>query len=152
LTYRVRGRDITPAALTTLTLSDTRVPRVSLPTLSDHGDILRWRCAENLPGEFPYTAGIFPLKRADEDPKRQFAGEGRPARRPTRRFHYLTRNDPARRLSTAFDSVTLYGADPDLRPDIFGKIGESGVSVCTLDDMKILYGALTSATRTRPCR
>jgi isobutyryl-CoA mutase len=137
LTYQVRGRDITQP-LTTLTLSDTPVPRVSLPTLSDWGDILRWRRAENLPGYFPFTAGIFPLKRTDEDPKRQFAGEGPPSR-TNRRFHYLTRNDPARRLSTAFDSVTLYGADPDLRPDIFGKIGESGVSVCCLDDMKTLY-------------
>jgi methylmalonyl-CoA mutase len=139
LTYQVRGRDITQP-LTTTTLSDTAIPRVCPPThLSDWGDLLRWRRAENLPGAFPFTAGIFPLKRADEDPKRQFAGEGTPAR-TNRRFHYLTRNDTARRLSTAFDSVTLYGADPDPRPDIFGKVGESGVSVCCLDDMKILYG------------
>src|SRR5690606_32230844 len=100
--------------------------------------ILRWVYAENVPGQFPYTAGVFPFKREWEDPKRQFAGEGTPER-TNKRFHYLSKDDDAKRLSTAFDSVTLYGEDPDYRPDIYGKVGESGVSVCTLDDMKKLY-------------
>ncbi|MDI3257435.1 MAG: methylmalonyl-CoA mutase family protein, partial [Kyrpidia sp.] len=104
----------------------------------DYGEILRWILMENVPGSFPYTAGVFPLKRTEEEPRRQFAGEGTPER-TNRRFHYLSQNDPAKRLSTAFDSVTLYGRDPDRRPDIYGKVGESGVSVCTLDDMKKLY-------------
>ncbi|MCG3056055.1 methylmalonyl-CoA mutase family protein, partial [Escherichia coli] len=97
-----------------------------------------WLYRENVPGEFPFTAGVFPFKRKGEDPKRQFAGEGTPER-TNRRFHYLSKDDDAKRLSTAFDSVTLYGENPAERPDIFGKIGESGVSVCTLDDMKKLY-------------
>lgn len=119
-------------------LSGSRIPRVSLPKFEDAGDILRWLLKENLPGYFPYTAGVFPFKRTNEDPKRQFAGEGTPDR-TNRRFHYLCQNDEAKRLSTAFDSVTLYGQDPDNRPDIYGKIGNSGVSVCSLDDMKKLY-------------
>ncbi|MDQ0188919.1 cobalamin-dependent protein [Alicyclobacillus cycloheptanicus] len=134
---KVRDREIrTP--LYTVSLSGLRVPKVCLPQYEDWGEILRWSMLENVPGEFPFTAGVFPLKRADEDPKRQFAGEGTPAR-TNRRFHYLSKNDRAKRLSTAFDSVTLYGEDPDYRPDIYGKVGESGVSVCTLDDMKKLY-------------
>jgi len=108
------------------------------PKYNDWGDILRWQLTENVPGEFPYTAGVFPLKREGEDPTRMFAGEGGPER-TNRRFHYLSKAMPAKRLSTAFDSVTLYGEDPDLRPDIFGKVGNSGVSVCTLDDAKKLY-------------
>jgi len=94
---------------------------------------------ENVPGRFPYTAGVFPLKRVDEDPTRMFAGEGDPAR-TNRRFKMLSANYEAKRLSTAFDSVTLYGYDPDIRPDIYGKVGTSGVSICTLDDVKVLYG------------
>ena len=124
--------------LYTESLSGNKIPRVSVPKFEDPGEILRWRLKENLPGYFPYTAGVFPFKRTSEDPKRQFAGEGTPER-TNRRFHFLSQNDEAKRLSTAFDSVTLYGQDPDYRPDIFGKIGNSGVSVCTLDDMKKLY-------------
>ncbi|MGA9175400.1 MAG: methylmalonyl-CoA mutase family protein, partial [Thermoactinomyces sp.] len=124
--------------LFTETLSGTQIPKVALPRFKDWGEILRWLHKENLPGYFPYTAGVFPFKRTDEDPKRQFAGEGSPER-TNKRFHYLSKNDQAKRLSTAFDSVTLYGEDPDERPDIYGKVGESGVSVCTLDDMKKLY-------------
>ncbi|SFI37568.1 methylmalonyl-CoA mutase [Paenibacillus sp. UNC496MF] len=129
-----------PAAeeLAAESLSGTRIPRVSLPRFEDDGELLRWRLTENLPGHYPYTAGVFPFKRTSEDPKRQFAGEGTPER-TNRRFHYLCRNDEAKRLSTAFDSVTLYGHDPSERPDIFGKIGNSGVNVCTLDDMRKLY-------------
>lgn len=114
------------------------IPRVSLPKYVDYGEILSWVFRENVPGFFPYTAGVFPFKREGEDPKRQFAGEGSPDR-TNRRFHYLSKDDNAKRLSTAFDSVTLYGEDPDYRPDIYGKVGESGVSICTLDDMKKLY-------------
>jgi len=120
------------------TLSHLKIPKIALPKYQDWGDILRWRLTENLPGEFPYTAGVFPLKREGEDPTRMFAGEGGPER-TNRRFHYLSKNTPAKRLSTAFDSVTLYGEDPDYRPDIFGKVGNSGVNVCTLDDAKKLY-------------
>ena len=109
-----------------------------LPKYEDYGEILKWVYKENVPGSFPFTAGVFPFKRQGEDPKRQFAGEGTPER-TNRRFHYLSKDDDAKRLSTAFDSVTLYGEDPDHRPDIYGKVGESGVSVCTLDDMKKLY-------------
>jgi len=119
-------------------LSGTRIPKVCLPDFEDWGEILKWSLKENVPGEFPYTAGVFPFKREGEDPKRQFAGEGTPER-TNRRFHFLSQNDEAKRLSTAFDSVTLYGEDPDYRPDIYGKIGNSGVSICTLDDMKKLY-------------
>ncbi|SDN02593.1 methylmalonyl-CoA mutase [Paenibacillus sp. yr247] len=124
--------------LTTPSLSGLDIPKVSLPKFHDAGDLIRWLYRENVPGEFPYTAGVFPFKRTEEDPKRQFAGEGTPER-TNLRFHYLSQNDRAKRLSTAFDSVTLYGEDPDERQDIFGKIGESGVSICTLDDMKKLY-------------
>lgn len=119
-------------------LSGNKIPKVSVPKFDDPGEILRWRLKENLPGFFPYTAGVFPFKRTNEDPKRQFAGEGTPER-TNKRFHFLCQNDKAKRLSTAFDSVTLYGQDPDKRPDIYGKIGNSGVNVCTLDDMKRLY-------------
>ena len=121
-----------------VTLSGTKVPKVALPKHKDWGDILKWRFFENVPGKFPYAAGVFPLKREGEDPTRMFAGEGS-AERTNRRFHYVSAGQPAKRLSTAFDSVTLYGEDPDLRPDIFGKIGNSGVSISTLDDAKKLY-------------
>ncbi len=134
---QVRDRKIS-IPLYTETLAGSRIPKVALPRYEDWGEIVRWSLKENVPGQFPYTAGVFPLKRTDEDPKRQFAGEGTPER-TNRRFHYLSQNDSAKRLSTAFDSVTLYGEDPDERPDIYGKIGESGVSICTLDDMKKLY-------------
>ncbi|MFD0697985.1 fused isobutyryl-CoA mutase/GTPase IcmF [Paenibacillus sp. GCM10027628] len=134
---RVRDKEIV-TELTTQSLSGLSIPKVCLPDYRDWGDILRWVSRENVPGEFPYTAGVFPFKRTAEDPKRQFAGEGAPER-TNLRFHYLSQNDPAKRLSTAFDSVTLYGENPDYRLDIYGKIGESGVSVCTLDDMKKLY-------------
>ncbi|MCM3093725.1 methylmalonyl-CoA mutase family protein [Cytobacillus sp. AMY 15.2] len=134
---KVRDQEIV-TELFTESLSGNKIPRVSVPKFEDQGEILRWLLKENLPGYFPYTAGVFPFKRTSEDPKRQFAGEGTPER-TNRRFHYLCQNDEAKRLSTAFDSVTLYGQDPDYRPDIYGKIGNSGVSVCTLDDMKKLY-------------
>src|SRR5205823_7970200 len=111
-------------------LSGTFVPVVALPRFTAHGELLRWLRAENLPGRFPFTAGVFPFKRAEEDPARMFAGEGTPTR-TNQRFHLLCQNEKAKRLSTAFDSVTLYGEDPDERPDIYGKVGESGVSVCT---------------------
>ncbi|MGI5269509.1 fused isobutyryl-CoA mutase/GTPase IcmF [Nonomuraea sp. CA-218870] len=137
LVVRVRDREIhTP--LWRETLSGNRVPRVALPRFEDHGELLRWLRAENLPGRFPFTAGVFPFKREDEDPTRMFAGEGDPFR-TNRRFKLLSEGQPATRLSTAFDSVTLYGNDPDLRPDIYGKVGTSGVSIATLDDMKALY-------------
>lgn len=135
--FKVRDR-IIQQALYSETLSGLKIPKVSLPKYHDWGDILRWLLRENVPGEFPYTAGVFPLKREGEDPTRMFAGEGGPER-TNRRFHYVSKGLPAKRLSTAFDSVTLYGEDPDMRPDIFGKIGNSGVSVCTLDDAKKLY-------------
>ncbi|MDT8860469.1 methylmalonyl-CoA mutase family protein [Alkalihalobacillus sp. MEB130] len=134
---KIRDKEIT-TELTTESLSGLKIPKVSLPTFSDWGDILKWSMEENVPGQFPFTAGVFPFKRKGEDPKRQFAGEGTPER-TNRRFHYLSKDDEAKRLSTAFDSVTLYGEDPDERPDIYGKVGESGVSVCTLTDMKKLY-------------
>ncbi|EPR29347.1 Methylmalonyl-CoA mutase coenzyme B12-binding subunit [Geobacillus sp. WSUCF1] len=137
LVTKVRDKEIV-TELTTKTLSGLDIPKVVLPKFKDYGEILRWVYKENVPGSFPYTAGVFPFKRQGEDPKRQFAGEGTPER-TNRRFHYLCKEDKAKRLSTAFDSVTLYGEDPDYRPDIFGKVGESGVSVCTLDDMKKLY-------------
>ncbi len=134
--YEVRGK---PHAvkLSTLSLSGSTIPRVALPRLSDDGDLLRFFRLEGLPGRFPYTAGIYPFKRQDEEPRRQFAGEGGPAR-TNKRFHYLSRHDAAKRLSVAFDSVTLYGEDPEERPDIYGKIGEGGVSICTLEDMQVL--------------
>jgi len=134
---RIRDKEII-TVLKTKSLSGLSIPKVALPKYKDYGEIIRWVYRENVPGSFPYTAGVFPFKREGEDPKRQFAGEGTPER-TNRRFHYLSKDDSAKRLSTAFDSVTLYGEDPDYRPDIYGKVGESGVSVCTLDDMKKLY-------------
>ena len=136
-TYQVRGKDIS-APTFTKSLSHSRIPRVVLPKYKDWGEILRWSMQENVPGEFPYTAGVFPFKRKGEDPTRMFAGEGGPER-TNRRFHYLSQDMPANRLSTAFDSVTLYGEDPNIRPDIYGKVGNSGVSICCLDDAKKLY-------------
>ncbi|KIY22499.1 fused isobutyryl-CoA mutase/GTPase IcmF [Mesobacillus subterraneus] len=134
---KIRDKEIV-TELRTKSLSGLSIPKIALPKYKDYGEILRWVYLENVPGSFPYTAGVFPFKREGEDPKRQFAGEGTPER-TNRRFHYLSKDDNAKRLSTAFDSVTLYGEDPDYRPDIYGKVGESGVSVCTLDDMKKLY-------------
>jgi len=135
--YEIRGRVLeVPTHVTSL--SGSKIARVALPQTQDWGEIVRFTRAENVPGSFPFTAGVFPFKRSDEDPKRQFAGEGGPER-TNRRFHYLTKTDTAKRLSTAFDSVTLYGDDPAQRPDIYGKVGESGVSIATLNDMKILY-------------
>ncbi len=137
--YEFKVRDkVIRQPLYSKTLSHLKIPKVSLPAYRDWGDILRWLLTENVPGEFPYTAGVFPLKREGEDPTRMFAGEGGPER-TNRRFHYVSKGLPAKRLSTAFDSVTLYGEDPALRPDIFGKVGNSGVSICTLDDAKKLY-------------
>ncbi|KLR62715.1 methylmalonyl-CoA mutase family protein [Actinobacteria bacterium IMCC26207] len=127
-----------PERATRESLSGTLVPKLSLPRFVDHGEQLRWLRSENLPGHFPFTAGVFPFKREGEDPARMFAGEGGAAR-TNRRFHLLAEGLPATRLSTAFDSVTLYGFDPAERPDIYGKIGNSGVSIATLDDMKVLY-------------
>ena len=120
------------------TLSGTSIPRVALPDYEDEGEILKWLGLENVPGRFPYTAGVFPLKRESEEPSRMFAGEG-DAFKTNKRFKYLSKDAPAKRLSTAFDSVTLYGFDPDERPDIYGKVGNSGVSIATLDDMRALY-------------
>jgi isobutyryl-CoA mutase len=137
LVTKVRDKEIR-TLLATKSLAQTKIPKVALPNFKDYGEILRWVYAENVPGSFPYTAGVFPFKREGEDPKRQFAGEGTPER-TNRRFHYLSKDDDAKRLSTAFDSVTLYGEDPHTRPDIYGKIGESGVSVCTVEDMNKLY-------------
>jgi isobutyryl-CoA mutase len=134
---KIRDKEIV-TELKTKSLSGLSIPKVALPKYKDYGEILRWVYLENVPGSFPYTAGVFPFKREGEDPKRQFAGEGTPER-TNRRFHYLSKDDNAKRLSTAFDSVTLYGEDPDYRPDIYGKVGESGVSVCSLEDMKKLY-------------
>jgi isobutyryl-CoA mutase len=134
---KIRDKEII-TELKTKSLSGLDIPKVALPNYKDFGEILGWVYKENVPGAFPYTGGVFPFKRKGEDPKRQFAGEGTPER-TNRRFHYLSKDDDAKRLSTAFDSVTLYGEDPDHRPDIYGKVGESGVSICTLDDMKKLY-------------
>ncbi|MHB8725683.1 MAG: fused isobutyryl-CoA mutase/GTPase IcmF [Casimicrobiaceae bacterium] len=134
---RIRDREIR-TALTTTSLSGTRLRRVALPSYEDDGEVLRWQLAENVPGSFPFTAGVFAFKRENEDPTRMFAGEGDPFR-TNRRFHLLADGMPAKRLSTAFDSVTLYGNDPDRRPDIYGKVGNSGVSIATLDDMRVLY-------------
>ncbi len=135
--YEVRGKTI-KQPLTSLSLSGTKIKKVVLPKFSDWGDILKWQLQENVPGEFPYTAGVFEMKRQGEDPTRMFAGEGCPER-TNKRFHYVSHDQPAKRLSTAFDSVTLYGEDPDHRPDIYGKIGNSGVSIATVDDAKKLY-------------
>ena len=118
--------------------SGNRVSRVALPKYEDEGELLKFLLKENLPGSFPYTAGVFAFKREGEDPARMFAGEG-DAFKTNRRFKALSEHSPAKRLSTAFDSVTLYGFDPDERPDIYGKVGNAGVSICTLDDMKALY-------------
>ena len=131
------GKKLT-TKLNTLSLSGNKISRVSLPRFEDHGELLKWLMRENLPGEFPYTAGVFPFKREGEDPARMFAGEG-DAFKTNRRFKALSEHSEAKRLSTAFDSVTLYGWDPDERPDIYGKVGNAGVSICTLDDMKALY-------------
>jgi isobutyryl-CoA mutase len=135
--YEVRGKTI-EVDLVTKSLSGLNLRKVSLPKYSSWGDLLRWLLLENIPGEFPFTAGVFPLKRQGEDPARMFAGEGGPER-TNRRFHYVSKGLPAKRLSTAFDSVTLYGEDPHERPDIFGKVGNSGVSIATVDDAKKLY-------------
>ena len=135
--YNVRDKVIRQPMFTT-SLSGTRIPKVLLPKFKDWGDILRWQYQENVPGHFPFTAGVFPLKREGEDPTRMFAGEGGPER-TNKRFHYVSLGQPAIRLSTAFDSVTLYGEDPDHRPDIYGKVGNSGVSIATVDDAKKLY-------------
>lgn len=135
--YKVRDKEIRQP-LFYESLSQLKIPKVSLPRYKDWGDILRWLLTENVPGEFPYAAGVFPLKREGEDPTRMFAGEGGPER-TNKRFHYVSLGQPAHRLSTAFDSVTLYGEDPHIRPDIYGKIGNSGVSIATLDDAKKLY-------------
>ncbi len=144
--YVVRGKEIrTP--LTRITFSGTRVPRVALPRDDEHGELVRFLRAENLPGYFPFTAGVFPFKRTEEAPARMFAGEG-DAARTNRRFHLLSAGQPATRLSTAFDSVTLYGRDPSLRPDVFGKVGTSGVSIATVDDMADLYAGFNLCSST----
>ena len=137
--YEFKVRDkVIKQPLTYKSLSGTVLSKVILPKYKDWGDILKWQLQENVPGEFPFTAGVFPLKREGEDPTRMFAGEGGPER-TNRRFHYVSLGQPAKRLSTAFDSVTLYGEDPDYRPDIYGKVGNSGVSVASVDDAKKLY-------------
>jgi len=135
--YKVRDK-IIKQPFTYKSLSGTVIHKIFLPKYKDWGDILKWQLQENVPGEFPYTAGVFPLKRHEEDPTRMFAGEGGPER-TNKRFHYVSVEQPAKRLSTAFDSVTLYGEDPDYRPDIYGKVGNSGVSIATVDDAKKLY-------------
>ena len=136
-TFKVRDKEI-KIDTHTESLSHTQIPKVCLPKYQAWGDILKWVLQENVPGEFPYTSGLYPFKRTGEDPTRMFAGEGGPER-TNRRFHYVSMGLPAKRLSTAFDSVTLYGNDPDHRPDIYGKIGNAGVSICCLDDAKKLY-------------
>ncbi|MEC8650978.1 MAG: methylmalonyl-CoA mutase family protein [Planctomycetota bacterium] len=135
--FRVRDREIQVENHTT-SLSGLRIPKVAMPRWASYGERLRWLLTENVPGRFPYAAGVYPLKRTREDPTRMFAGEGGPER-TNKRFHYLSFGQPYKRLSTAFDSVTLYGEDPDERPDILGKVGNAGVSICTLDDAKRLY-------------
>ncbi len=142
--YQVRDKVI-ELDLVFESLSHLRIPKVSLPRYEDWGDVLTWLLRENAPGQFPYTAGVFPLRRENEDPARMFAGEGGPER-TNKRFHYVSRGLPAKRLSTAFDSVTLYGEDPDLRPDIYGKVGNSGVSVASVDDAKKLYSGFDLAS------
>jgi len=151
-TFKVRNKEI-HIKTHSQSLSHLQIPKIVLPKYKAWGDILQWILQENVPGEFPYTAGIYPFKRTGEDPTRMFAGEGGPER-TNRRFHYVSKDSAAKRLSTAFDSVTLYGNDPDLRPDIYGKIGNAGVSICCLDDLKKLYSgfdlthALTSVSMT----
>ena len=135
--FKVRGKEI-KIATHSESLSHTQIPKIALPKYEAWGDILRWNLQENVPGEFPFTAGLYPFKREGEDPSRMFAGEGGPER-TNKRFHYVSAGLPAKRLSTAFDSVTLYGNDPHIRPDIYGKIGNAGVSICCLDDAKKLY-------------
>ena len=135
--FRVRDRDVR-VQNHTRSLAGLSIPKVALPRFRSHGDRLRWLLQENVPGRFPFAGGVYPFKRAGEDPTRMFAGEGGPER-TNRRFHYLSAAQPYKRLSTAFDSVTLYGEDPALRPDVFGKVGNAGVSICTLDDAKRLY-------------
>ncbi len=135
--YNVRDKVIRQEMYTT-SLSGTRINKVILPKYKDWGDLLKWQAQENVPGHFPFTGGVFPLKREGEDPTRMFAGEGGPER-TNKRFHYVSQGQPAKRLSTAFDSVTLYGEDPAPRPDIYGKVGNSGVSIATVDDIKKLY-------------
>ncbi len=142
-TFQVRGKSV-QVQQSSETLSRQSVPKVALPRYRDDGDLLRWILSENVPGEFPYAAGVYPFKREGEEPTRMFAGEGGPER-TNRRFHYVSYGQPAKRLSTAFDSVTLYGEDPALRPDIYGKIGNAGVSICTLDDAKKLYSGFDLA-------
>ena len=142
-TYIVRGKEINVKTKTE-TLSHQKISKICLPKYQAWGDILSWNLQENVPGKFPFTAGIYPFKRQGEDPTRMFAGEGGPER-TNNRFHYLSSNMPAKRLSTAFDSVTLYGNDPDFRPDIYGKIGNAGVSICCLDDAKKLYSGFDLA-------
>ncbi|MFC0263942.1 methylmalonyl-CoA mutase family protein [Fontibacter flavus] len=141
--FKVRDKEIKIQTYHT-SLSNSRVPKVSLPKYEAWGDLLKWGLKENVPGEFPYTSGVFPFKREGEDPTRMFAGEGGPER-TNKRFHYVSKDMPAKRLSTAFDSVTLYGEDPDFRPDIYGKIGNSGVNICCLDDAKKLYSGFNLA-------
>ncbi|HEY4800332.1 MAG TPA: methylmalonyl-CoA mutase family protein, partial [Bacteroidia bacterium] len=141
--FHVRNKEI-KIKTHTESLSHTPIPKISLPRYKSWGEILRWSLAENVPGEFPFAAGIYPFKREGEDPTRMFAGEGCPER-TNKRFHYVSQGLPAKRLSTAFDSVTLYGNDPDFRPDIYGKIGNSGVSICCLDDAKKLYSGFNLA-------
>ncbi|SCY87947.1 methylmalonyl-CoA mutase family protein [Flavobacterium caeni] len=135
--FKVRDKEI-KIATHTESLSHSQIPKVALPKYEAWGDILRWCLQENVPGEFPFASGLYPFKREGEDPSRMFAGEGGPER-TNKRFHYVSQGMPAKRLSTAFDSVTLYGNDPHLRPDIYGKIGNAGVSICCLDDAKKLY-------------
>lgn len=142
-TFKVRDKEI-KIDTHTKSLSHTKIPKVALPKYKAWGDLLKWLLQENVPGEFPYTAGLYPFKRTGEDPTRMFAGEGGPER-TNRRFHYVSHGLPAKRLSTAFDSVTLYGSDPDYRPDIYGKIGNAGVSICCLDDAKRLYSGFDLA-------
>ncbi|UKM63506.1 methylmalonyl-CoA mutase family protein [Flavobacteriaceae bacterium GSB9] len=144
-TFEVRGKAI-KIETHTESLSHTQIPKVVFPKYKAWGDILKWCLQENVPGEFPYTAGLYPFKRTGEDPTRMFAGEGGPER-TNRRFHYVSAELPAKRLSTAFDSVTLYGNDPDFRPDIYGKIGNAGVSICCLDDAKKLYSGFNLADK-----
>ncbi len=145
-TYSVRGKEI-KVPNHTLSLSKTKIPKVAIPKFKSWGDKVRWATQENTPGFFPFTAGIYPFKRTGEDPTRMFAGEGGPER-TNKRFHYVSLGMPAARLSTAFDSVTLYGQDPDWRPDIYGKIGNAGVSICCLDDAKKLYSGFDLSSPT----